>query len=464
MPERANLTAYWNEPSVIRATLEFAGAQGDSWDALSDVRPEYLAVAYMQKAFDQQKVSPASSIIPTDLPARIRQEQGWVETFSSQWQRDSKERAGYPAGVIFDIDIDYFGHDKEMTLTDPVRFFRDYVSPVAGVVGRKLERYGIPYLETMTVSGVHLNWFVPATARVFDRLLEIGAVTEPTVLGRQAIVPQQSKRTRPVPEVAQQAFNAVVRLQQFLNTRSMLEARQQVPFPVEPTDLGAYGVALDNTSLLYAVNTRMNRMPAGPYFIKPRWAGVDALVTMLPRKSPGAEATHEDVLNARMDLSQSAEYLESHSCVIPLADRGIDRLITDYKKSGFYRLTQAMDASFGDAPETFDTGYRNYEGIIARAGEADQQRLTMLIRHANPLLLKPNNIQYFVHTIFKLWGGNRENLAVAPHVAGLLRAIYEDSRMGWGKRWSRHYDALRYARGWVMTMLAEYVEDEGMDL
>jgi hypothetical protein len=120
-----------------------------------------------------------------------------------------------------------------------------------------------------------------------------------------------------------------------------------------------------------------------------------------------------------------------------------------------------MDSSMGDKPEDYERGYRanNYEEIIRHTGEPDLVR--HLVKYANPMLYQMRYyVDKFIYQVFEGMGGSRENLNPAPHVAGVLRAIYEDPQFHWGDKWMRHTDANRWARGSVEQALGQMFEKD----
>jgi hypothetical protein len=137
---------------------------------------------------------------------------------------------------------------------------------------------------------------------------------------------------------------------------------------------------------------------------------------------------------------------------------GIARLLSDYFHSDLKRLHLAMDKSLGDQPEHFPGGYHKYRDIANQTKHPD--KIYNLIVGANQRLLEPENLNYFVREIYNSWSDQDNLLAAAPHVAGLLRAIYEDPRFRWGHRWTKQTDALRYARGWVTIIMGQAFDNK----
>ena len=55
-------------------------------------------------------------------------------------------------------------------------------------------------------------------------------------------------------------------------------------------------------------------------------------------------------------------------------------------------------------------------------------------------------------------GGNKDNLEPAPHVAGIIRALFEDPYKGWGDEYTGKRDAATYARKMVEQVLGQIYE------
>lgn len=445
---------YWFDERVSQATLEHIGSRASRWDKIGKVMPEYLTVGTWGKYY-RGKHSPASSIRPTQVVAKLRENRGKIELYSSFWQREDEQRPDYPTRTLLLWDVEFF--DSGYPYRDPKGAFQT-MEPVYQLLHKTLESYGIDFLSVLTGRGYHFITQVPALSVVMDDLVRVGNVIEPTVAGKQAKVPLFSKRRKPVPPKAELSFKGAARIQQFLITKTMREAREVSRVAVELSDKREYGIALDNTTQTRTVDTSTYGIPGSLYFIKPsKYVGPYGLdIIRVPRTWSGNQASLDDVLHHRANYAAAVEWLGKSKSSIPNGDEGVRRLIQDYERSELRKLHQAMDSSFGDDPKDFSKGYRNYDLIADRT--RNPGRIREIIWGANDLLLKPGELNYFIWEVFQTWGGSRDNLAPAPHVAGLLRAIYEDPRFNWGTRWTRHEDAFRHARGWVEIMLGQAFE------
>lgn len=447
---------YWHDWRVVHAILRYLGGRGTDWHAIESVDAAYLAI------IDTNQVSAwgamARPIASAALEDEIAAQQGLLDLSTSLWHKDDRQRPGYPRRALLVWDIDWFGPDAAAPFQEPCRVLRQ-VEPVLQVLEAALAAYGIAHITVVTGKGAHLVTAIPAHSPVMDELIRIGNVIEPTVLAKQAAghSPWAALDGRPVPPASELSFKGAVRLQQFLITRQIGHARQATNLPVEISDIGQEGIALDNTAATGTVNTRTISVLGSIYKPQKRpSATAGQFIIRIPRTGPGFELSLHETLRLRRDWSMAAEYLGTIDSRIPDGSAGVRKLIREYDRSALAHLHRAMDRSFGDEPGMFAHGYRNYAAIARQT--SDPGRIAWLIAHANTALLQPANLAYFIEELFRAWGGSRDDLAVAPHVAGLLRAIYEDPALHWWNRWMGPEDALRHARGWVEQVLGRMFE------
>ncbi len=450
---------YWLYEGTQKGVTEFLGAVGLGWSHMADINPVFLSVANRQKMRLPDKQSPATVIEPEAFPDTLQHFGGQVELHSSLWQKESADRPTYPRRTLLVWDVDLY--DK----ANPTRKFENpeetfvQLEPVYQLMRRKLSDYGLEHMAVTTGAGYHFISQIPDTSPAMDELLKI-VVVEPTVTAKQASLSSSSKRDRLVPPLTEAAHLAVARLQQFLFGQVIGHARQRSSRSVEISDKGVRGISFDNTAIVYSIHNRTIGVLGSPYFIKPEiyHPGFAGTILRIPRAGNGFELSLDETMRIRRSYQLASNHLKREECLIPDGSRGVGNLQNDYMTSGLRGLHEALDSTFGDAPERFNDTYRQYDRIIDTSSQTD--RIRDLITNANDALLKPDNLDFFIWEVFKSWGGSRDKLAYAPHVAGLLRAIYEDPRFLWGEHWSKETDALRYARGWVSLVLGQAFENE----
>lgn len=462
-PETYYRGEYWHKPGVYKAVTQFLGSQAiarnnseHSW-SLAETASEFIAVSNWEKALDPAKKSPATIIETDDFGIYLEKFGGQVELHSSLWQKSSSIEPEYPSRVLFSWDIDIYDKEDPARLLDDPKSVFTTLEPVYQSMKDILNHYSIPHIAVASGKGYNFLTSLPGTSHILDTIINM-AIVEPTVLGKQAHPDESFKRRHQVPPNTEKAHVIAARLQQFIFNSIIRHARMLTATPVEISDRGKYGIALDNTSMLSPINHRTFGSLGSPYFIKAAniYPGFDNTIIRIPRAGNGFEIGTEALIDIRQHYTEASDFLSSVDCQIPDGSQGIEKLLVHYLSSDLHGLHQSLDTTYGDRHEDFHIGYRNYDAIADRTDRPE--RIRYLINNANDELLKPDNINEFVWTVFESWGGNLDNLEDTPsHVAGLLRAIYEDPSFNWGSRWHKE-DALRFARGWVAIILGQHFE------
>ncbi|MBP9812939.1 hypothetical protein KBC51_00655 [Candidatus Saccharibacteria bacterium] len=452
---------YWKKPGVKKAISQFLGSKVLDWSLWreGDVASEFLGLANRDKLQRPDKVSPAIIVEPEDFKNYYEDFNGQFELHNSMWQRESIYDTNYPRRALLVWDIEIFDqHNPLSPIENPEDTF-DKLEIIYNILKSKFDYYGIKYQAVASGRGYNFVTSVSDYSGAMDDLIEISGSIETTVLDKQKYPNINLKRHKQVPEIAERLHVASVRLQQFLFNEVIRESRAKQPFAVEVSDKGNYGIAYDNTAMQYSVENRSIGSLGTPYFIKGEKSNPEFTRTVIkvPRKGFDFELTKDELMVVRSNYDRADQILSDADCRVPESSEGIKKLVNDYSSSKLINLHKKMDESFGDDPSSYDFGYRNYDLIANKTENPDY--IKHLLSNANDELLKPANIDYFVWEIFKSWGGNENNLDIAPHVAGLLGSIYEDPRYNWGSRFIK-IDAQRYARGWVTTVIGQAFEKD----
>ncbi len=449
---------YWWMPGTQKGILEFLGSQGSKWSQVSDCYSEFLGVANRQKLNREDKLSPTTIINAESLSYYLRNFRGQVELQASEWQRESVERPGYPSRTLLLWDIDFYDQNMPTWSVDNPKEAFELLEPTYQLMHHVLNDYGIPHLAVVSGRGYNFFTQIPATSPIMDELLSISGPLEPTVIGKQSNPYEFLKRRKPVPPLTESAHMAAARLQQFVFGQIIRQTRRHSHASVEVSDIGPRGIAFDNTTMVYTIENRITVVLGSPYFIKAERtkSGFHPTTIKIPRAGSGYELNIDDMLHYRNRYDTASNLLSQINCSIPDGSQGLTDLIEAYNDSDLKLLHEAMDSTFGDQPEQFAYGYHRYEDITRITKHPS--KIYNLILGANDKLLEPMNINDFVWEVFEAWSNHDDPLSVAPHVAGLLRAIYEDPRFKWGHRWTKQTDALRYARGWVTIILGQAFE------
>jgi len=460
---------YYSHPVVAKAIAQFCGAEDlpanfsltDTNNTLNDWLCEYLAVANNQIAKEKSGGSPARSIKNHCL-ADMLNWQPTSEIFMSFWQKEtlnSQEKL-LPSRSIFVLDSEYYNKQyPERFLVDQLGVFQ-LMEPVYQIITEKLRQYGFNYNTVMTGKGYHFLTQISNESPILEKIIDLGQKVDPALKELQATVPNDSKRDRIVPLATQQAHQGMGRLVQYLVSQVINDIRNNSPIPIEISDVGMEGVALDLTpNLVRAVDTGVIGIP-GSIYLKPQFkpdiynqnGAVDRtrILTRVYRESNGQEIEKlEQLILTRQNFNLAINNLQQANSKIPESELGLAKLIRDYQQSELYQFHQALDKNPGDHWTEWPHTYRNYAGIAG-----DDPILQRILAPGSHDLLEPGSLNYTLQHLFEQWGGN-DDLSVAGHVRTFLRSAYEDPRFNWGNRFTRHYSATQHAEGWATIILGQ---------
>lgn len=450
---------YWKNEGTKKGISQFLGSTVLDWEKWGDgdVKSEFLGVSTRNKLRRFDKPSPSSIIEPYEFSKECNEYGGQVELQNSMWQRSGDSVNGLPVRSLLFWDIEIYDNNNPLSpVYDSIDTF-DKLYDINRLMERQFNYYGIQYQTIMSGRGYNFVTQVDSESSTIEDLFNIAGTPEQTVLDKQLYPNPNLKRRKIVPVDAELLHLASVKLQQFLFNQIIREARITQSLNVEVSDKGEYGVALDNTAIMYSVENRTMGTLGSPYFMKLEKNNPDFVKTLvkIPILGTGFSIPTSDALNIRSDYDKTDELIGDVNCEIPEGSVGVSRLINDYRKSELYKFHQALDQCLGDNPDKYDDSYRNYNEIATQT--ENPERIMHLINNANDELLKPDNLDYFIWQIFNTWGGTND-WHIAGHVAGLLRAIYEDGSLDWGTRFMKT-DAQRFARGWVATVIGQAFEE-----
>lgn len=467
--EVKNPHEYYSHPAVSKAIAQFCGADNlpanfrltDTENKFDDWLCEYLSVANVNIAQEKSGGAPARSIKKQYL-ADVLNWQPSSEIFMSLWQKESlnMQEKLLPSRSIFVIDSEYYNKEyPERFLIDQLGVFK-LIEPAYQIITKKLRKYGFNYNTVMTGKGYHFLTQISNESPILEKIIEIGKKVDPALKGLQATIPDGSKRDRAVPLATQQAHQGMGRLVQYFVSQVINEIRNNSQIPIEISDVGMEGLALDLTpNLVRAVDTGSIGVP-GSIYLKPQFnpeiynqnGVVDRtrILTRIYRESHGQEIEDlEQMILTRQNFNLAINNLKKADAQIPESELGLAKLIRDYQNSELYQFHLALDENPGDHWADWLNTYRNYEGIAG-----DDPTLQRILAPNSHDLLEPGSLNYTLHHLFEKWGGNND-LSIAGHVRTFLRSAYEDPRFNWGKRFTRHYSAAQHAEGWATIILGQ---------
>lgn len=472
---------YYSHPGPAKAIYRFLGYEGDDIPSLvhSDstnlgniamgVLSEYLSVINLEIKAQKKGRAPARSIKPWDLPQVIGSNP-LTEIFSSLWQADAlgqeqiEAQERLPTRTLMVIDVEHYHNtDPGKALRDQKGVF-DLMDPSYRMISHELRSYGINHMVVMTGRGYHFVTQIPHTSDVMDALVEIGQHIDPSIISAQSTIPIGTKRDRAVPLKAQQAHRGAAYLAHYIVTKTIRNIRQESLIPIQVSDMGTEGIAMDLTpNLIRNVHNCVVGIPGSLYLkplIKaahsaPENIGNIPLLTRLPKAKNFQEILNLDTsMKIRQSLHQSAEYLDAIDSSIPDGSDGVRKLILDYKRSNIRQLHRILGEVAGDPPEVWDHTYRKYADIAQGDGY-----LQWAFANANDKMLNPDVLNYVLNTLFDRWGGQND-LTIAAHIRTFLLSMYEDPRFNWGPLFSRHYYPEQHALGWATIILGQRIDEE----
>jgi hypothetical protein len=467
--EVKNPYEYYSHPIVSKAIAQFCGAENlplnfqltNTENKLNDWLCEYLAITNVNIAEEKSGRAPARSIKNKFL-TDVLNWQPTSEIFMSLWQKESinSQEKLLPSRSIFVIDSEYYHKEyPERFLVDQLGVFK-LIEPAYQIITEKLRQYGFNYNTVMTGKGYHFFTQISNKSPILEKIIEIGQKVDPALKGLQEAIPNDSKRDRTVPLTTQQAHQGMGRLVHYFVSQVINEIRNSSQIPIEISDVGMEGLALDLTpNLVRAVDTGSIGVPGSIYLkphVKPDIYNQNGILdrtrilTRIYRESHGQHIENlEQLILTRQNFNLAINNLKHTNSQIPESELGFAKLIRDYLNSELYQFHQALDENQGNHWTDWPNTYRNYEGIAGN--DPTLQRILAPDSHD---LLEPGSLNYTLHNLFEKWGGDND-LSVAGHVRTFLRSAYEDPRFNWGKRFTRHYSAAQHAEGWATIILGQ---------
>lgn len=458
---------FYQHPVVSKTLVEAFGGEGDieitnpgHAERLAQLLPQYV-VAYGPHIRDQKPGrNPARSFAPEKLPSILASvDRSPVELMQSFWQRGVEspftEGEIVPARSLMVLDVEYYNKTYSGKAFTNMREVFEMVEPVYQTVSEALRRYGIDYIAVMTGRGYNFITSVPHHSPMMRQLIEMGGEIHPHLAGKQEHIPYESKRDIPVPPASQKAFQAMGFLAHFLTTQTISEARRRSDVPVEISDIGEEGIAIDLTphfvrSVDYTHFGSPGSLYAKPY-LNPH-IGEDItnsinMITRLVRSRSGDEfGSLDHLVHARQHFWPAIDNLEQAGGLIPDGSGGLAKLAEEYVTSPLHAFHLALQKE-GDEPDRWDTSYRNYDYFAEVLGESFQRAI-----EDPEEILKPDALNHLLQNIYDHWGGSND---VLPHVMTWLQSMYEDPRMNMAGRWMRHATAAVHAQGWTSILLGQ---------
>lgn len=479
MPNRYELARDWMaHPVISRALIHVLGYPEneplpESFSLLNDsseiravlaqIPRAYLAVGNQSILERKHHRTPARSIDPVELISELQQmpiSEVGMSIRPRQYEFENEEliHQEWPQDIVLFLDIEMFDRtNPARVIVDQLSFFQQ-LEPVFTGISELFKEYGIAHTSVMTGRGYHFYFRVTGDSDAMRGLVHVGQNIEPSVLHKQATAQQYSKQEAPIPPAFEQAYKGATILQQYLARliqKRLSDFQRESGISITFSDVGQFGVAIDNTSLGRHAGTGKVMVHPG-FWLKPQVApykfGGESfveqtpLITRLPRShsDKGSEASIARMVEARLRFNKGISVVEDFEGNIPDASEAVEPLINMYLASDLYQLQQDLDRFNEIHPEAdWPQTYRFYPGI-----KWDNPSLSHILDNPYPELLKPGALQYFINTLV--------DAGWSPiHIMGLLTALYTDPYIQWHDAFDRHDVKMRRAWGWVFIILSQ---------
>ena len=353
--------------------------------------------------------------------------------------------------VLIFLDIEYFtSRDCSNILLNQEEVLAA-VEPVYSLIREKLLSLGIDHIAILTGRGYNFISSVPFHSPLVSELVRIGGTIEPTLAAKQKY--PAFKRHRAVTEREELSFKGALRLMLFLAGLIIHDARRlSYRLPVEMSDIGDEGIALDLTMLTRSVDNSNCSIPDSPYIKLHFQKILDPEVfyqTPIPVRLIRARGWAENfpdmrtMVKVRNNYYEALKHFSNQDGHIPDGSSGIRNLIRLYRESPMAYFHHVMDSEEHEPYEIWNKTYRNYNAICIQF-----PHLAHIIYNPNPSLLQPDKLNRLINDFMDAgWH--------PKHIGGFIRSIYEDNHLAdWGNRFEK-YDAAKWANGWVEILGAQ---------
>lgn len=322
--------------------------------------------------------------------------------------------------MLIHLDIEYVNFDDPaLAYLDPLRVFR-LQEPLVNAIEARLLEFGIRYLHLVTGQGHHFVWRIPKKSAIARSL---GSLQDCVV-------------SRDHATASDRLFANLALVMEYFAHLVKKDAAPCCEVPVEITAQhvgpGIFGIremlSIDLSEYGDPLHSRMIRIPYTAY----RKPWISGLINRLGLNDFIQEfctlPLHEMDLNTLLrqrHLPECVSAIARRAGVdIPVQETGTDNLLHEYKKSDL----RAFHHSYYSAPKQ--------ESPDTRAIDLLPPCAAHVLAEPNDWLLKPSGIKLVTRCLLALgWH--------PQHIAGLIRAIFEDPSHEWGNRWREYNPALR---------------------
>ena len=336
------------------------------------------------------------------------------------------------ASYLLHLDLEYVNFDSPAeAFVDPLRCFELQEPVVKGTEALLLE-WGIRPLHLLTGQGHHFVWRIGRDSEVAGKLRELSPA--PELIGPcMARLPAILSGT--VAPVDQAVFAAVALVIEYLAHRIKETVGPRCLLPVELTAVHVAPTATAQREMISIdiseygdpLHTRVIRMPFTNYR-KPWVSGLFqrlGLEAEIPefRSIPLHEMDFRQAIQVRQVDAEVLD-LAQRACVrIPHQEEGSARLLDEYLASRLRRFHEYFYSTQHDPKEQWPKTYDKTSLSVLPAC------VQHLLEYPNDLLLKPAGMQIVTRCLLARGWHPR-------HIAGLIRAKFENPVFGWGTDWN----------------------------
>jgi hypothetical protein len=337
------------------------------------------------------------------------------------------------SAILSCLDYEIYLDDTKRLYADKGsqhHYFHNYIGPVTGFIGDKLEQYNIPYMADLTPSGGHFLFWVNEGTEEWNELASIGCLEEDLKAAYNFHDHNDLKRNPKIKMGAGYVYSGLGRLWEYLSheaVNNVTVGSKELPLTLS-SPLNKC-VNMDITQYADPAYMRIMRAPFSAHKKRNKVVpGANPLVDIVlwhyNGKEKVGEMNFENLIDCMWDHEKAVEHSKQFTGHIPAANKNLTKLVHEYKNSELYKFHQDFDCH----PDL------NKQEAFHRA--INDQRLDdktrSVLEHPNPRSKNPRALVRFINNLL-------ENDWHPKHIGNLIADLYEQPQHDWnGDNWMKY--------------------------